>query len=662
MGIVRRCGSRSVRLASRRLMWALREAAGIPRIDVLLDYRDGHATVSEVGFGAGKWRRLDQLQENPPASDIRVIVEEEEVARAEWDGGGIRGRVDPHGAMDIACEDDANVQWEEWVEFQGREHPGGQLPLFPPKRDPDWEKRNEEVPPFAQAPSSEAPLVSPVPVRPESVANRLLVVRDAHAADFASALGMWVQNLASKLAEFEQLELDQYVRCEECESLVGRDTAAAAWGDYYCENHAPDVCEKCEEPIPRDETNYDDSGYPYCNECYSDTGEIWDSFYEEHPHLRDMEALEQAEGQYEMEPEVYVEIFRDLDWSEAYGGDAWAHIAETWRDLKAAIEREDWVRMHVLVDHAFDLVHNTGSLFTKASEGVKAWLFQALEDKFFLDPLQYRGKLSADARKLLDLHIRYSGGMAKWKQNIEDQEKTLDRFEKALLKEQDGGMAERLWRVHRMDPNMFRGRNAFLEVAFWSSNRTQTAIYDARKVRTFLHAPDSWTAFEVMAAIRPEMCKAGTSHPAGKVLREEFVPQLLKLIAGDPALRRELGTKESDEVSERVLGRGITKPWHWDEWGEFLKVEKQRQKELEGGVVAALASAFLKVALNPTDFYDFYALSAVDCAGLDDDAARMCRGLQKITTLSVAEALLLILSRAVIREARHVSDQLRPSH
>jgi hypothetical protein len=38
---------------------------------------------------------------------------------------------------------------------------------------------------------------------------------------------------------------------------------------------------------------------------------------------------------------------------------------------------------------------------------------------------------------------------------------------------------------------------------------------------------------------------------------------------------------------------------------------------------------------------------------------QMCAGLRKVTTLDVAKALLKILARAVVREARHVDDSLR---
>lgn len=168
---------------------------------------------------------------------------------------------------------------------------------------------------------------------------------------------------------------------------------------------------------------------------------------------------------------------------------------------------------------------------------------------------------------------------------------------------------------------------------------------------------DRGTAVAAMSAIRPAMCKV-TTHPVGKVLREEFVPKLLKLVADDPDFREELGKKEPDEATERVLGKGVARPWYLDEWGKFLKAVAHRQKK-EKSLAAALASAFLKVALSPVDFYDFYALTVVECGRFDDDTARMCAGLKKVTTVDVARALVKILAQAVVREARHVDDALR---
>jgi len=629
------CTSRLAR-AARRLVRALREAAGTPKIDVIVDYRDGHAAISEIGFGAGKWLRPGGLRAegDPPTADVKVLLlDGPEVAHAEWDGrGNISGDIDPDGAMSLASGD-LNVEWDEWIEFQGRTRPshGGQLPLVSLALGEHW--------------------------------GEMLRVRDANGADFATAIEAWIRNLSPQLAEFEDIDLDDYVRCERCEELIEQSAAFEAWGDYYCDEHAPSICEKCQEPIPHDEENYSEDGYTYCNDCYTDTEEVWENFYEDHPRLRDMEALEKADMEEEMPPEVYVTIFNDLDWNSAYGGSAWAHIAETWRDLAAAVEEEDWPRMHLLIDHAFDLVHNTGSLFTKAKDDVKKWLFRALEDKYFLDPLQYRGKLSADARKLLDLHIRYSGGVAKWKEQLDDRGRAAAKFEKSLG-ERELKMAERLWNVHDLNLDLFRGRESFLEVAFWLSDakggmrhHRGDFIEDAKVVRAFLKSPSRTTAMEVMDNLYPDDCKAGTAHPAGSVLRGELVPHLLKVVSGDAGLRKEMAKDKEDEDTKRLLGR--SRPWRWDRWVEFLKAEKSRQKEF-ATVAFAISAAFARIALSSADFYDFYALTVVDCDRFDDDTARMCAGLKKVTTLGVAKSLLDILARAVMREARHISDQLAP--
>lgn len=46
----------------------------------------------------------------------------------------------------------------------------------------------------------------------------------------------------------------------------------------------------------------------------------------------------------------------------------------------------------------------------------------------------------------------------------------------------------------------------------------------------------------------------------------------------------------------------------------------------------------------------------MNCDALPDDMAQMCDGLRRATTLSMAKGLIAILARAVMREARHVTD------
>jgi len=636
-----------------RLVAALRLAAG--RIAVEVDYRGGQIHIIDIDLGGGKGYKRGQA--DPPPADIVVNARglgpdtgrytgDQPIAWARWDGRTVSGSADGDGMMGFASGD-LVVDWDEWAKYIYESHRDNdprqlQLPL--------WRGESNESPGIERA----------------SAKSKMLSVRDATGATFADAMEAWVRGLRENIAVFE-IDLDDFTRCESCETLLAKRDATEAFGDYYCEDHQPNRCEKCGEPVSEDDISYDESGNGYCSGCYEEDygdilAEVTDGFYERHPDLMSIDALEKAKDEVEMEPEAYVAIFGDLHWRSSFGGSAWAHIAETWRDLRKAVGREDWNEMTLLVDHAFDLVHNTGSLFTKAKDEIRSWLFQALEDKYFLDPLQWRDKLSPDARKVLDAYIRNSGGVAKWREKIEATGDAMSKFEKILLKDQDEKMAERLWKVHRLSPQMFRDRDSFLEVAFWSKDRTQGAVDVGRAVQVFLRDPGRQTAAAVMAALRPSECQAGTAHPAGDALRGELLPKLLKVVGADPVLRRELASSGDSEEelreSEKAIGLSY-KPWWWGEWAEFLTGEASRRKEDSLAVASALAAAFIRLALKTADFYDFYALNIVNCDALPDDMVQMCAGLRKVTTLDVARALLKILARAVVREARHVDDSLR---
>lgn len=442
------------------------------------------------------------------------------------------------------------------------------------------------------------------------------------------------------------------VSCADCSKTMLKENAIDAFDLWFCEDHRPYSCELCDEYITEDETNHTDSG-TYCSDCYQRVREQmakdqWDYFYASHPKLEKIDALQMAEDEDEMAPDVYVKIFADMDWNSSYGGDPWAHIAETWRDLARARESQDWTKMLVLTDHAFDLAHNNGSLFTKAKQDVQKWLFKALEEKYFRDPLEYRDKLSADARKLLDAHIRYNaGGVAKWKERMDGKAGAMRKLEKAIA-ERDAKMAQRLWEAFDLSAPMFKGRDSFLDVAFWSDDK-HGGQFVVEDIREFMRAGDPERLVKIMTELPPAKCKPGSSHPAASYLWDKFVPKAIEVV------------DKTGGMQERIRESPAWYKGRLNEWDKFIQSAKRRRQEDakdEKSLVTALAVAFLKVALNKTDFYDFYALTVVDCAGLPDDMVRLCNGLKKVTLMQVSDAIMAILKRAVVREARHVSDQV----
>jgi hypothetical protein len=87
-------------------------------------------------------------------------------------------------------------------------------------------------------------------------------------------------------------------------------------------------------------------------------------------------------------------IFNNLEWSNDYGGAAWADICDGWLRLYNAKSKKD---LYVAIDHIYDLQHNNGSVLDKVKSFLKKepddddpeygtsftinWLIQALDFK-----------------------------------------------------------------------------------------------------------------------------------------------------------------------------------------------------------------------------------------------------------------------------------------
>ena len=274
---------------------------------------------------------------------------------------------------------------------------------------------------------------------------------------------------------------------------------------------------------------------------------------------------------------------------------------------------------------------------------------QALEDKYFLDPLQYRDKLSADGRKLLDAHIRYSGGVRAWKKEMESKEQVMDRVEKSIS-EKDFQMAARVFRTHKLNSRDFYNRESFLAIAFWQQSGIESEIPEAvNRIRDFLHQPSAAGAKAVMAFTEPSAFKQGSSHHAASILRGQVLPKLIPYAKMDGEAREWLMAKPSD------LALHASRATNWQ------KLLQREQKDIEETktVAAALRAAamMIKLALKQSDFYDFYASTVVDPEKLPDDLVKYARGLKRVLSLKMAKDLLVIIKRACIREANHVADE-----
>jgi uncharacterized protein YodC (DUF2158 family) len=82
--------------------------------------------------------------------------------------------------------------------------------------------------------------------------------------------------------------------------------------------------------------------------------------------------------------DVLISVYDDISWAGSYGGKNWAKIAKAYKKLLAA----NTLPMKIVyIDHAYDLQHNTGSVFTKVKAYYKEgssnlnWLAKALDWK-----------------------------------------------------------------------------------------------------------------------------------------------------------------------------------------------------------------------------------------------------------------------------------------
>jgi len=96
--------------------------------------------------------------------------------------------------------------------------------------------------------------------------------------------------------------------------------------------------------------------------------------------------------------EVLFDIYSNLHWAGSFGGSNWAKIAKAYKKL---LEANTVQSKLIYIDHAYDLQHNTGSVFTKVKAYYKAgehslnWLASALDWK-------------RDAQKVTDYYDRVS--------------------------------------------------------------------------------------------------------------------------------------------------------------------------------------------------------------------------------------------------------------
>lgn len=101
--------------------------------------------------------------------------------------------------------------------------------------------------------------------------------------------------------------------------------------------------------------------------------------------------------------EIYEDFYNSGSWQGGYGGKNWARIAVGWQRLQKAKKINDKI---IWIDHAYDLQHNTDTVFNKiksySKSGGYGWLGRALDWKRdATDVRQFYFKVSPQLKRLV---------------------------------------------------------------------------------------------------------------------------------------------------------------------------------------------------------------------------------------------------------------------
>jgi hypothetical protein len=476
-----------------------------------------------------------------------------------------------------------------------------------------------------------------------------------------------------EVAKYINADITGYISnvpiCQKCLQFVGQCHVCQKYfisasmvkyeGNAYCKSCFDDtlaICDGCGHTfyIDEDEVKLCEKDQQiYCISCYSeycvDVQTIYNAFYELHPEHDSV--LEKAAVQIPQEPQVYIDIFNDLPWNDQYGGNKWAEIAKTWKELlkiqSAGSASPQYMNNAIMMaDHAFDLTHNSNSLFTKAKKEVQEWLLNALNTKRDLPPELYMSKLSPDVRTLFMSHYK-SESTVPWLRHLyETQQQTQNRGMQEFMKL----IHDEIYRPYklkdlrdllnryRLYPEQFKNPD---EQLMARAVLNKKIVDVALPLVKFIANPDQDNAVTLLhnlsVHINPKKLKTFVGKDFEYLI--EKIKDIIPIISKD----------ELEWAFGSVSGNfgGL--------WKKFLGKIPSKKKQQK---VRAISNKWFKTAdMEETMFYDFYALITIDCKIMGDQQ-RYCNFVKTNTVHRIVKELIEILERAVIREARHVSDQL----
>jgi len=326
------------------------------------------------------------------------------------------------------------------------------------------------------------------------------------------------------------------------------------------------------------------------------------------------------------------------------------------------------------IDHTFDLVHNNGSLFSKAKRSVTSWLMNALNAKRDMPPELWMNKLSPDIRKLFRDHYHVS----------------------PITGNQALSWARHLYETKKDTAN--RGIKKVQEMFQYGVN-IQKTLENYK-----LSYADFKDTIEYVPIYLEGIGYRNTSRDVYHVLRDKDLTQFSYLIREDPVrLKERMGENMFnvlvDQLRETIItlsnvryvatdinGQYLRRPSDWSaimprviKWMSILTnndadimsilpkmseipsevnlTDTTRESKSAQITLYPSPKIIIKLAeLDQSTFYDFYALTTIDCDNFTDHKQRLCSFLKKFTFTKVVDDLLEIISRAVIREARHVNN------
>lgn len=399
------------------------------------------------------------------------------------------------------------------------------------------------------------------------------------------------------------------------------------------------------------------SGYYLEGDDFSELDSAWALFYSTHPELKPNDTLNRAKQRRILSFQEYEAIFNDYSWSDGYGGSRWADISKSWRSAQEMLRLGygmNWNSAMMLIDHIFDLAHNTGSLFTKADESIQEWLLSSLEIK---KNNEYYGLLryvSPDIRRLALKYMRYTGVSVEWYQNWESQRnqyiyQSVERLKRVF------GVNKRMkysW------PSVGKLLDELRDKGLGIHDFINTPVYDWV---ILLFSGSSEGNYEDSQYLIPMMMEL-KNYPDNLTAHIETILQF----------RREnhiIGNSITNLILKNVNKKKIMDLYdqvkNWLPYrirysgNEEAKNEFYREVTLFfDDLMSESSSDSLKTsALTKPMFFDFYVLTLIDESALPDDAAEEVSFLKKYYANEILDSLVDLLERAVISEARHVGDE-----